>query len=179
MSKSDTKPENGTEQSNLPGDAVDAIISQWQHERPDLPLAAMATFGRLKRCAALVQPMLEQTFSEYGLSAWEFDVLATLRRSGSPYRLAPTALFSTLMITSGTMTHRMKRLESNGLIERLPNPTDARSMLVQLTDKGLDLIEKAVTAHVDNIESRLAALDSQQQAQLDEGLKVLLSVLED
>ncbi|UTV29469.1 MarR family winged helix-turn-helix transcriptional regulator [Photobacterium atrarenae] len=178
MSKLDVKPENGAEQTNLPADAVDAIISQWQNERPDLSLGAMATFGRLKRCSVLSQPMLDNTFSKFGLSGWEFDVLATLRRSGAPYRLAPTTLFSTLMITSGTMTHRMKRLESSGLIERLPNPNDARSMLVQLTDKGLDLIEKAVSAHVNNMESRLEALDATQKAKLDEGLKVLLSVLE-
>ena len=96
----------------------------------------MGPIGRIKRCAVLLERRLDETFAEFGLSRWEFDMLATLRRSGAPYCLAPTTLFSTLMVTSGTMTHRMGKLEAQGWIERLPNPADARSSLVQLTPQG-------------------------------------------
>src|SRR5687768_13664295 len=106
-------------------DAVDAILAQWHRERPDLDVSPMGTIGRAKRCAALLQRRLDETFAAFGLSSWEFDVLATLRRSGAPHRLAPTALFSALMITSGTMTHRLQRLEASGLVQRVPNPDDA------------------------------------------------------
>ena len=159
-------------------DAVDAICAQWASERPDLALQNMEIIGRLKRCAALVQPKLADTFAEFGLNIWEFDVLATLRRSGKPYCLAPTELFSTLMITSGTMTHRMTQLEKRGLIERLANPDDARSKLVQLTQEGFELIDRAVTAHVANEERILEGLDHQQKAQLNENLRLLLARLE-
>jgi len=160
------------------GDAVDAILAQWNRERPDLDTRAMATIGRLKRCAALIQRELENTFADYDLTMWEFDVLATLRRAGAPYCLAPTELFSTLMITSGTMTHRMKKLETRGLIERLANPNDARSMLVQLTESGLELIDRAIEAHVKNEERILAPLKQDDQERLDEGLAKLLAILE-
>ena len=90
----------------------------------------MGPIGRIKGCAVLLERRLDETFAEFGLSRWEFDMLATLRRSGAPYCLAPTTLFSTLMVTSGTMTHRMAKLEAQGWIERLPNPADARSSLV-------------------------------------------------
>ena len=110
----------------------------------------MGPIGRIKRCAALLEQRLEECFARFGMTMWEFDVLATLRRSGAPFCLTPTALFSTLMVTSGTMTHRMKSLETRGLVQRLPNPQDARSMLVQLTDQGLELIDRAVEAHLDN-----------------------------
>ena len=159
-------------------DAVDAILAQWRRERPDLDCRAMGTIGRVRRCAALLQQRLDATFAEHGLNSWEFDVLATLRRSGAPFCLAPTALFSTLMITSGTMTQRLKGLEARDLVERLPHPVDARSVLVQLTAQGLALIDAAVTAHVENERAILAALSSAELATLNTGLVNLLGVLE-
>lgn len=161
-----------------PADAVYAILQQWRRERPDLELGPMATIGRLKRCAALLQRRLDATFAQFGMTSWEFDVLATLRRSGAPYRLTPTVLFSTLMITSGTMTHRLQRLEAGGLVQRVPNCDDARSMLVELTAAGLALIERAVEAHVENERVILEPLRRAELAALDAGLVGLLAVLE-
>ena len=164
--------------TNRPADAVDEILEQWRRERPDLDVSPMGVIGRLKRCAALVQRKLDDTFAEFGMTAWEFDVLATLRRSGAPYRLAPTTLFSALMITSGTMTHRLQRLEASGLVVRIPNLEDARSMLVQLTDEGFDLIDRAVKAHVANEKKILAPLKPAQLHMLDMQLAQLLAALE-
>ena len=130
------------------GDAVDAILAQWARERPDLDASPMGPIGRIKRCAALIEHRLDTNFAQFGLSLWEFDMLAALRRSGAPYRLSPTELFSTLMVTSGTMTHRLKRLEASGWIARVPNALDARSMLVELTESGFALIDRAVELHV-------------------------------
>ena len=159
-------------------DAVDAILEQWCRERPDLDVSPMGTIGRFKRCAALLQRKLDETFSAFGLTNWEFDVLATLRRSGTPYCLAPTALFSALMITSGTMTHRLQRLEAGGLVSRVPNRNDARSMLVQLTPAGLELIDRAVEAHVENERRILAPIKPDDLVALNARLAELLAVLE-
>jgi len=164
-------------ENRLP-DAVDSILEQWRRERPDLDVSPMGVIGRIKRCAALLQPRLEDTFSTFGTTAWEFDVLATLRRSGKPYRMAPTALFSALMITSGTMTHRLQRLEANGLVQREPNSKDARSMLVQLTPAGLELIDRAVEAHVENERSILELLPPAAVVALNEHLSAFLLTLE-
>ncbi|MDR3396773.1 MAG: MarR family transcriptional regulator [Pandoraea sp.] len=164
-------PQNG-------GDAVDSILAQWHRERPDLDVSPMGVIGRLKRCAALVQQQLDATFAEFDMSGWEFDMLATLRRSGAPYRLAPTALFSTLMVTSGTMTHRLQRLEARGWIARVANPDDARSLLVQLTDAGFALIERAVEAHVANEHRMLAPLTKASLADIESGLSAWLRALE-
>ena len=160
-------------------DAVDAILDQWQRERPDLDVTPMGPIGRVRRCAALLQRKLDSTFGQFGLSSWEFDVLATLRRSGAHHSLTPTSLFSTLMITSGTMTHRLQRLEAAGWIARVANPGDARSMLVQLTPVGLELIDRAVTAHVANEWAIMAALGDDGLATLDASLVRLLAALED
>lgn len=160
-------------------DAVDAILAQWQRERPDLDASPMGPIGRIKRCAALLEQQLEASFEAFDLSLWEFDMLAALRRSGAPHRLSPTELFSTLMVTSGTMTHRLKRLETRGFIERVPNEQDARSMLVQLTDTGLALIDRAVETHVENERRMLSALRADVLAQLDTHLSTLLLSLEE
>ncbi|WP_342669181.1 MarR family winged helix-turn-helix transcriptional regulator [Curvibacter gracilis] len=83
-----------------------------------------------------------------------------------------------MMVSSGTMTHRLKGLESSGWVQRVPNPEDARSTLVQLTDAGLALIDQAVSAHVDNERALLAALSVTDQQVLDDGLARLLASLE-
>lgn len=159
-------------------DAVDVILGQWAKERPDLDVSAMGIIGRLGRCAALLRRQLDATFADFGLTSWEFDVLATLRRSGAPYSLAPTALFSALMVTSATMTHRLQRLESSGLVVRQANPGDARSVLVQLTPAGLERIDRAVEAHVAN-ESRLVEmLTRAERAALELHLSRWLALLE-
>lgn len=159
-------------------DAVDAILVQWRREKPDLDLGPMGLIGRLGRCAALIRRRLDAEFERFGLSSWEFDVLATLYRSGSPYCLAPTALFSTLMVTSGTMTHRLKGLEARGWITRAVNPGDARSLLVRLTPEGLALIDAALLAHVENEKRIMAPLPAADLAELDTALARLLAVLE-
>ncbi|MDO4640271.1 MAG: MarR family transcriptional regulator [Neisseria sp.] len=159
-------------------DALDDIVAQWQKELSEIDAAPMAVFGRLKRCVLLGEHRIESVFEQYGLCRPAFDVLATLRRSGSPYCLTPTALFNSMMITSGTLTTRLQRMEAEGLISRLPNPNDARSMLVQLTDSGKELVEKVVYPHVENEKRILSALSEDQQQQLNEGLTALLKVLE-
>lgn len=159
-------------------DAVDAILDQWRRERPDLDVSPMGTIGRIKRCSALLQRELDQVFTAFGMTTWEFDVLATLRRSGAPYCLAPTALFQSLMITSGTMTRQLQQLEAAGLVSRMANPKDARSMLVQLTAAGLELIDRTVTAHVANEARILAPIKAAELLELDARLSELLGVLE-
>ncbi|MFQ3231363.1 MarR family winged helix-turn-helix transcriptional regulator [Reinekea sp.] len=159
-------------------DPVDLIREQWHRERPELPTDAMATLGRLKRCSALYQPVIDNVFKEFGLSSWEFDVLATLRRSGTPHQLSPTELFRTLLVTSGTMTHRLKNLEKKSLIERIASLDDARNKSVKLTAYGLELVEQALVKHVDNMEALLSPLTETEKAELNRSLKKLLFILE-
>lgn len=160
-------------------DAVDRILEQWKRERPDLDCSPMGPIGRLKRCALLLEPRVESAFIRHDLVSWEFDMLATLRRAGSPFILSPTQLFSTLMITSGTMTHRLKALEKRGFITRLLDPDDARSLLVALTEAGRERIDEAVESHVENERQLLAGLSTEQRQQLDRALKVFMRLLEE
>jgi DNA-binding MarR family transcriptional regulator len=151
-------------------DAVDKILEQWHRERPDLDVSPMGVIGRMGRLAKHLERAIQVTFSEFGLTIGEFDVLAALRRSGQPYQLSPTELFNTLMVSSGTMTHRIDRLEQSELVKRIPDPCDRRGTLIELTDKGFNTIDKAVEAHVANEHRILGVLEESER----EGLALLL-----
>jgi DNA-binding MarR family transcriptional regulator len=122
-------------------DRIDEILEQWQRESPQLDVSALAVTGRVMRIARLLEKYRETVLAEYGLNVWSFDVLATLRRQGSPYQLKPTDLYGLLMLSSGAMTNRIDRLEEDGLVVRLRDPDDRRSVSVQLTPKGIELMD--------------------------------------
>lgn len=155
-------------------DAVEQILRQWSSERPDLDVSAMGVFGRLSRAAGLLKKSLAQTFGRYGLNGGEFDVLATLRRAGEPYGLTPTDLYRSMMLSSAAMTNRIDRLEERGLVAREPDPDDRRGVRVRLTTEGLELIEGAVTAHVEGEERLLDALSEEERQHLAELLGKLM-----
>jgi DNA-binding MarR family transcriptional regulator len=159
-------------------DHVDRILEQWRRERPDLQVAPMGTIGRLKRLNQYLARGMEKTFAAHGLNHASFDVLATLRRSGSPYALSPGELMASTMVTSGTMTNRIDQLEKAGLVERVRNPDDGRSFLVSLSVRGREIIDKAVTDHVETQAKLVAALTDEQCAQLDELLGQFMSAFE-
>ena len=159
-------------------DQVDRILAQWRAEGPELDVAPMGTMGRLKRLTVHLSQEVERVIAEHGLSAASFDVLATLRRSGPPYALSPSALIDWTMVTSGTMTNRIDRLEAAGLVARTRNPRDGRGFLVALTEAGFRLIDAAVTAHVANQQRLAAALGPQERADLDRLLAKWLAAFE-
>lgn len=163
----------------MDADPVDAILAQWQRERPDLDVSPMGIIGRMGRLTKHLERSLQEIFSGFDLHAGEFDVLATLRRSGQPYQLSPTALFNTLMISSGTMTHRIDRLEQADLVQRIPDPSDRRGTLIQLTNKGFNLIEKALEAHVANMHRLLNGLEEAERKALAQLLRQLLISFEE
>ena len=148
---------------------------QWQRELPQLDTRAMQVVGQLGTVAQLMaRDWLNPLFAEHGLQPGEFDVLATLRRSGAPYALTPTALYEAAMLSSGGMTNRIDRLEKAGLIERQKHPTDRRGVLVALTSEGRELIDKLVLLHVANEQRMLAPLTAREQTQLGQLLAKLL-----
>ena len=148
---------------------------QWQRELPQLDTRAMQLVGQLGTVAQLMaRDWLNPLFAEHGLQPGEFDVLATLRRSGAPYALTPTALYEAAMLSSGGMTNRIDRLETAGLIERQKHPTDRRGVLVALTGQGKELIDRLVLLHVANEQRMLACLTAREQSQLGQLLGKLL-----
>ena len=156
-------------------DDVDRIIEQWARERPDLETDAMAVFGRIYRLARTVGDRQERVYGALGINRGEFDVLATLRRSGEPFQLSPKALTAAMMLTSGGMTGRLDRLESRGLVTRSPDPADRRGLTITLTDAGRTLVDQAVVAGLDAQRKVLERLPAADRAVLSRLLRELLA----
>lgn len=152
-------------------DAVDTILAQWQRERPDLDPSPMGVIGRLSRLAQHIDRALQSEFAKLGVTPGEFDVLATLRRTGAPYQLNPSELYQTLMLSSGAMTNRLDRLERAGYVIRLPDPQDRRGTLVQLTDSGMQFINHAVEAHLRNEQRLVSMLSVEERKELSSILR--------
>ncbi|EPR15590.1 transcriptional regulator [Agrobacterium sp. TS43] len=157
-----------------PLDHVDHILAQWRRERPDLDVGPMGLLGRLNRLSTHLGREVEAVLLKHGLSSSAFDVLATLRRSGSPYRLSPGDLLAMTMVSSGTMTNRIDQLEKAGLVERIHNPNDRRSVLISLTERGFAIVEEAAGAHVENQHRLVAGLNEEERATLNRLLKRFL-----
>lgn len=170
--------------SHLFGDPADLLVDraeraqrQWQKEMPEVAdrLSPMVLLGRLSESAQLMsQNYLAPAYADIGLKTGEFDVLATLVRSGPPYKLTPTELYRTTMMSSGGMTARIDKLEKGGLVERCPHPEDRRALTVCLTEKGLKLIKGKIPDYVDMQHQAVDGLSEQEQQQLSGLLEKLI-----
>ncbi|MFO1049191.1 MAG: MarR family transcriptional regulator [Geminicoccaceae bacterium] len=159
-------------------DHVERLRAQWRRELPDVDTTGMAILGRARWITQRVRPPIEAVFAGHGLDGGEFDVLATLLRSGPPWRLRPTELFTQLLISSGGLTDRLARLEQAGLVRRLKSELDARSLLVELTETGRATTEAAFRADMAVERDLLAALGPADQADLAHLLAKLSQALD-
>lgn len=155
-------------------DEVDAVIDQWQTVRPDLDLSGLGWVARLKQLSAVLAGSADRVLERHGLSPGEFDVLAALRRAGPPHTLIPSQLSAALMMSRAGMTSRLDRLEAAGLVERSIDPSDRRSFRVALTDKGLEIIDEALTDHAENVARLSSCLSPEQRAAFDDVLRTML-----
>jgi DNA-binding MarR family transcriptional regulator len=159
-------------------DEVDRLVEAWQRERPDLELAPMQVLSRVSRLGHHLDRARKASFADHDLETWEFDVLAALRRAGSPYELSPGRLIRETLVTSGTMTNRVDRLVARGLVERLPDPHDRRGVLVRLTDEGRTKVDGALATLLEREQELLAGLDAASQQRLASLLRRLVAGFE-
>ncbi|QWP76553.1 MarR family transcriptional regulator [Lysobacter sp. K5869] len=155
------------------GDVVDQLLHDWSRERPDLDASAMAVVGRVLHLGRLFEADLNRSLRAIGIPYSDLDVLATLRRSGAPYRLTPTQLRRSVLLTSGAMTACLNRLEARGLLARSFDAHDRRSLAAELTADGVRLIDRAIGERFAHAERSLDALDADERAQLARLLRKL------
>lgn len=158
-------------------DEVDRLIAAWKRERPDLDLTPLSILSRITRISRHLDIARRDAFGE--LENWGFDVLAALRRAGNPHQLSPGQLMQETMVTSGTMTNRLDRLEELQLITREPDPQDGRGSLVTLTKAGIRAVDAAMEELLKNEQKLIKDLANKDQAQLAELLSTLVSKLDE
>jgi DNA-binding MarR family transcriptional regulator len=159
-------------------DHIDRLISMWARERSDYDLASVQIIGRIGRIFEYLDRALEAKFEEFGITRATFDVLATLKRSGPPYRLLQRELMTNLLRTSGSMSVRIDAMERQGLVKRETDTEDRRATLVVITKKGIDLLEKVIPEHLLNEERLLSGLTPNDRSQLIRLLRKWSLVLE-
>lgn len=159
-------------------DEVDRLVAAWGRERPDLDVRPLEVLSRVTRLARHLDRARREAFAAHDLETWEFDVLAALRRAGAPYILSPGQLHEQTMVTSGTMTNRIDRLQRRGLVARTPHPQDGRGVQVGLTTRGKDQVDSAFADLLGRERTLLAGLDAGQQASLSELLRLLVAPFE-
>lgn len=156
------------------GDEVDRIVAAWGRERPDLDVSPLEVLSRVSRLSRHLDLARSGAFAEHGLESWEFDVLSALRRSGPPYELSPGQLITQTLVTSGTMTNRVDRLTTSGLVERSPDPTDRRGVIVRLTERGREVVDSALSDLLAREHALLERLSPPERAALARLLRALI-----
>jgi DNA-binding MarR family transcriptional regulator len=159
-------------------DEVDRLVEAWRRERSDLDLGPMEVLSRVSRLSHHLDRARRLAFTDHGIESWEFDVLAALRRAGSPYELSPGRLIRETLVTSGTMTNRVDRLVDRGLVRRLPDPHDRRGVLVRLTDEGRRRVDGALESLLARERDLLAGLGVGDQQRLASLLRSLVAPFE-
>jgi DNA-binding MarR family transcriptional regulator len=154
-------------------DEVDRLIAAWKRERPDLDLSPLAVLSRITRIARHLDIARREAFGD--LENWGFDVLAALRRAGAPHQLSPGQLMQETMVTSGTMTNRLDRLEELNLITREQDPDDGRGSLVTLTKSGALAVDNALEDLLENERELLGTLTTKDRETLADLLSKLVT----
>ena len=158
---------------SLERDEVDRLIAAWKRERPDLDLSPLAVLSRITRIARHLDIARRDAFAD--LETWGFDVLAALRRAGAPHQLSPGQLMQETMVTSGTMTNRLDRLEELQLITREQDPDDGRGSLVTLTKSGVRAVDAALEGLLQNERELLGTLTAKDRELLADLLSKLVT----
>lgn len=154
-------------------DAVDLFIEQWRRERPDLDPTPLGIVSRVQMAAKFLEQSADRALAQFGLTLWQFDVLAGLRRSGPPYKLSPSGLLKLSTLTSGAMTNRIDRLEQLGFVRRESDPSDRRGVLIALTAEGRRLVDEAAADRLADARRNIACFSREESKALADLLRRL------
>ena len=170
--------EKGIERTGQSRDDVDEIVAGWEIQRPDFDARPLAVFSRMLRLQKYIERMRRATFAAHGLETWEFEMLAQLRRA-SDHQLKAGQLMQETLVSSGTITNRLDRMQEHGFVTRQMDPKDKRVVLVQATPKGISAVDDAMAALLRVQRVLLEPFDDAQTAQIVDFLRVMLSEFND
>jgi DNA-binding MarR family transcriptional regulator len=152
-------------------DEVDRLVAGWRRVLPDVDISPLEVLSRVTRLARHLDRQRSAVFARHDLQTWSFDVLSALRRSDAPHHLSPGQLLAQTLVTSGTMTNRLDHLEARGLVRRRTDPSDARSVRVQLTAAGARRVDGALLDLVARENAILGTLDDDERRTLADLLR--------
>jgi DNA-binding MarR family transcriptional regulator len=160
-------------------DEVDRLVRGWRRALPEVDVSPLEVLSRVSRLARHLDRQRAVVFGRHDLEIWSFDVLSALRRSDPPHHLSPGQLLAQTLVTSGTMTNRLDHLERRGLVRRRPDPSDARSVRVQLTAAGRRRVDAALAELAEREDAILASLDPSERSELAGLLRRVVAPFDD
>jgi DNA-binding MarR family transcriptional regulator len=161
-------------------DHVDGFLEDISADLPDhLDLTVEGIVDRIGGIYYRIKRMHNETLEELGLTMSDWHVLTALRWTGAPYRRKAGWLARRADLTSGAMTSRLDALERDGLVRRLRDPEDRRSVLVELTKRGLEKHERAMAIQGPKEALLADALTDREKEQLNALLRRVMITLED
>jgi len=158
-------------------DAVDEIATQWAREKPDLALDSIGVVVRILRIAKLIADERRAVLSHLNIDSATFDLIATLRRGGRPYRMSPTEIARDCLVSGGAISQRVTRAEADGLVRTTRTDSGKRTLWVELTDRGHRIVERDIEVLINRERQLIAHLAVADRDRLAELLRALLAGL--
>jgi MarR family 2-MHQ and catechol resistance regulon transcriptional repressor len=134
------------------------------------PTSGLHVWLILWKAARAVEQNARNSVFAMGLGLSDFAVLEVLLHKGPQ---PVNTIGQKILLTSGSITTAIDRLESRNLVRRTPHPEDRRARLVELTKDGRKLIECAIRRHALDMEETIAVLPHAERAELTRLLKKL------
>jgi DNA-binding MarR family transcriptional regulator len=130
------------------------------------PATTMAAVTSVMRVQQILLSAVDGVLRPLGLTFARYEalVLLTFSRTG---RLPMRVMGERLQLHPTSVTNIVDRLQADNLVRRIPHPTDRRATLVEITEEGSALMERA-TAAVTAVEFGMAGLDADEKKQLTE-----------
>lgn len=161
-------------------DHVDDFLEGITADLPaNLDWAVEGIVDRIEGINSRIDCIHRETLDQLGLALGDWYVLTALRWSGEPYRRRAGWLARRSDMTSGAMTSRLDALEREGLVRRLRDPGDRRSVLVELTGKGRRKHEQTVGIRAQKEALLAEALSEREKETLNALLRRVMLRLED
>lgn len=148
----------------LPFDPIARAAQLWdEHIGPSTAMAAVTGVMRVQQ---IIQSQVDAALKPHGLTFARYEALVLLYFSRKR-RLPMRVMGERLQLHPTSVTNIVDRLEGDGLVKRIPHPSDRRTTLVEITDEGLLRRERATVA-VTDIDFGLVGLTERQRRQLTE-----------
>ncbi|MDN5724347.1 MAG: MarR family transcriptional regulator [Propionibacteriales bacterium] len=159
-------------------DSVDEVAEAWQRERPGMPTESIGIITRVWKIARLLEADRRDTMRRIGLDTGTRDLLSTLRRAGTPYRLTPGELAKRSGVSAAAVSQRVARCEAAGHVIRSRDRADGRSVSITLTDSGHALLDDRIEALLGHEDELISGMTERQRRDLTRLLRVFLNELE-
>ena len=152
-------------------DSIDRFLAVVLPRFPTLDPTAEAAVDRMTRIVKHLDKLSGRISARFGINVGEFKVLLKLDRHGA---ITAGELADVLSLSSGATTNRLDGLEEAGYLTRTRDPEDRRSVLVDVTPAGRDLLDKVVDAQGGEERDLLAVLSVEDRDRLNDLLRSIV-----